>query len=403
MTVRKATADDLGTLWAMVSGAFLGDPEDDQIEQGRLVFEPERTYVIDDDGRPVASGAVVSRELSVPGATLPAAHVTGVGVAATHRRRGLLTRIMTAMLEEIAAGTEPLAVLWASEGSIYGRYGYGMASWNVSYDIATKEITLPAGEPPGRIRQEVPRSVRAELAAVHERVRAERPGVSSRPGRWWEQRTVDPASERRGWSTERAALYEVDGRVDGYALWRTKGGWSRHGPQGEVSVSELVAASVDAYVALWRFLLSIDLVRKVSCRHAAVDEPLPYLVGKPEALGAEAGPGLWVRVIDVPKALAARRYAGPVDVVLEVADTRLPKNAGRWRLIGDRTGATCTATTDEPDLALDVRELGAAYLGGTSLTTLSAAGLVTEHRPGAAAAGAAAFGWDRAPWSHEIF
>lgn len=404
MKVRRCSADDLAEVYAMVAGAFLEDLNEEELARGRLTFEPERSYVIDDDGRPVAAGAALTRELSVPGATIPAAHVTGIGVAATHRRRGLLTQIMTNLLEEVAeAGTEPIAVLWASEGSIYGRYGYGLASWNVSYNIATKETALPASTPPGKIRQDVPREIRETLAGVHERVRRERPGVSSRPGRWWENLTADPESLRHGWSSERVAVYEVDGRADGYAMWRTKGGWGEHGAKGEAIVTELVTATVDAYIALWQLLLSIDLVRTVRCRHAAVDEPLPQLVTKPDALGTTAGPGLWVRVVDVPGALAARRYSTPIDVVLDVTDARLPANNGRWRLRGDGDSATCEPTTAEPDLGLDVHELGAAYLGGTSLSGLGAAGLVTEHRAGTLAAASTAFGWHRAPWSHEIF
>lgn len=401
---RKCTADDLEKVFAMVAGAFLSDPDEGELAGTRLVFEPERTYVIDDDDRPVGAAAAFSRELSVPGATIPAAHVTGVGVAATHRRRGLLTRLMTSLLDDVAAaGTEPVAVLWASEGSIYGRYGYGLASWNLSYNIATKETALPAARPPGTVRQVTPSEIRETLAATHDRVRGERPGVSSRPGRWWESRTTDPESSRHGWSAERCAVYEADGRVDGYVLWRTKNSWGEHGPKGEATVTEFVTATVDAYIALWQLLLSIDLVRAVRCRHAAVDEALPHLVTKPDALGVTAGPGLWVRVVDVPGALAARRYLTPIDVVLDVTDARLPANNGRWRLKGDGDSATCEPTTDEPDLGLDVHELGAAYLGGTSLSALGAAGLVTEHRAGSLTAASTAFGWHRAPWSHEVF
>lgn len=402
--LRTATEEDLPGLAAVISGAFLEDVNDEELARHRLVWEPERTYLVEEADLPVASGAVLSRELSVPGGAIPAAHVTGVGVAATHRRRGLLTQIMTRMLEDVAdAGTEPIAVLWASEGSIYGRYGYGLASWNVSYNIATKETALPATPPPGRLRRAVPGEVRETLAKVHDRVRAERPGLSSRPGRWWESLTSDPQSLRRGWTAEHVVLYEADDRVDGYAMWRTKNEWGQHGPSGEVMVTEFASATVDAYIALWQFLLSIDLVRTVKCRHAAIDEPLAHLVTKPDALGTTVGPGLWVRVVDVPGALAARRYLTPVDVVLDVTDAHLPANRGRWRLRGDAQSATCEPTDAAPDLGLDVRELGALYLGGTSLSGLAAAGLVTEHRAGSLAAAAPAFGWSRAPWSHEVF
>ena len=154
---------------------------------------------------------------------------------------------------------------------------------------------------------------------------------------------------------------------------------------------------------LWRFLLSIDLTRTVRFWYAAADEPLQYLVNEPRALGGRTGDAHWVRLTDLPAALAARRYAAPVDVVLDVSDALLPENAGRWRLAADSTGATCEPTTDPADLACDVADLGAAYLGHTSLGTLAAAGRVREVRPGALAAASTAFGWYRSPSALDIF
>lgn len=402
---RIATAADFEPLGALITGAFLSDPDKADRERVRRVFEPERTHVIEDAGTPVATGGVVTRELTVPGAVVPAAHVTAVAVAATHRRRGLLSSIMTTQLEAIRAqGTEPVAALWASEGAIYGRYGYGLASWSVAYDVAVREITVPGALPASaRLRQVVPKEAVAELADVFDRVRPNAPGWSSRGGAWWEFLTEDRPGRRRGMSVERAVLYEQDGRPDGFARYRTEPGWASNGPSGTVNVTEVVSATPAAHAALWRYLLSIDLVRSVKYGFAAVDDPLPYLVTNVDSLGASTSPALWVRLVDVPAALAARRYAVPVDAVIEVSDARSDTNAGRWRLIGDSASATCTATDAEPDISLDVRELASIYLGGVSLTTLAAGGLITEHTPGAVPAVSAAFGWHRAPSALEIF
>lgn len=404
LELRISTADELPQLITLIIGAFLRDVEDDELDVHRLVAEPDRTHVVTEAGSVVASGAALTREMTVPGATVPTAHVTNVAVASTHRRRGLLTRIMIAQLTAMRdRGTEPIAALWASESAIYGRFGYGLASWQVQYDIATRETSLPAGAPPGRLRQAVPRDVVDRMAQVHDSMRAGQPGMSSRDSRWWQFLTADPKSWRRDASAERAVLYEVGDDVEGYARWRVKSGWERTGPSGEVAVTEVVATSVDAYTALWRFLLSIDLTRTVRYGFAALDEPLPYLLTNPAALGMSVTPGLWIRVVNVPRALSARRYAVPVDVVLEVADGLLPENAGRWHLVGDGSSARCEATDAQADLRLDVRDLGAAYLGGTSLRALAAAGLVAEKRPGSIGPASLAFGWERPPRSIELF
>lgn len=404
LELRTCTADDWPQLAELITGAFLSDVDDDMLDVYRLVNEPERTHVVTDAGRMVATGAVYTREMTVPGAVVPVAHVSGVAVAATHRRRGLLTQVMAAQLDAVRdRGTESLAALWASEGAIYGRFGYGTAAWHVSYHIATTEATVPGQTPAGRLRQAVPSDVLADITQVYDRARMDRPGLSSRPGGWWRRHIADPKSSRGGMSALRAVLYEVDGRVDGYATFRTKGGWNDTGPAGEVKVSEVVAASAEAYAALWRFLLNIDLARTVKYHFGAVDEPLPYLVTNPTGLGSSISPSLWVRIVDVPAALAARRYTGPIDVVLDVSDPMLPANARRWHLVGNGSAAKCVETDAAPHLSLDVRELGAAYLAGTSLQSLADAGLVTEHQRGGLAAASTAFGWHRAPGAVEIF
>jgi predicted acetyltransferase len=166
---------------------------------------------------------------------------------------------------------------------------------------------------------------------------------------------------------------------------------------------ELVAATPQAYTAIWRLLLSLDLVRSATHRFAAVDEPLVYLVNEPRMLGTRMSDALWLRILDLPAALSARRYASEVDVVLEVTDELQPANAGRWRLTGSPSSARCVATADAADLRCDIRALGSAYLGGGSLVAFADSGQITEVRPGALAATATAFGWHRSPSVTEPF
>lgn len=405
LVLRTATDDDYTELEAHIHGAFLDDVDEDTADLNRLVFEPDRTQVMTDAGRIVGSGLVLTRDLSVPGAVVPTAHVTGVGVAATHRRRGVLTALMNAMLTEAhGRGTEPLALLWASEGAIYGRYGYGLASWRLSYEIRTRQTAVVGAVPDGaRLRLAATRDALDDIAAVYDRVLAQRPGLSTRPGKWWEYLTADPKGWRRGMTAERTVLFEDDGGVRGYARFRTKAGWSDSGPDGEVRVTELLAETPEAHAALWRFLMTIDLVRTAKYTHGPIDDPLPHLLTNADGLVGSAGGSLWVRILDVPGALAARRYAAPVDVVFEVTDDTFAGNAGRWRLVGSGDSAEVTRTDAEADLALDVRALGSIYLGGVSAATLAAGGLITERTPGAVARVATAFGWHRAPVTVEVF
>jgi predicted acetyltransferase len=374
------------------------DPEADTLEQA--VFEPERSLVAEDAGTIVAHAGAYTRTLSVPGGTLPAAHVTLVGVAPTHRRQRLLTRLMRRQLDEVP---EPVAVLWASEGRIYPRFGYGMATRRLGLSVDTREVRLPAPKEPGRLRP-VPRAgAGPALREVYEAVREDRPGWSDRAGGWWAKILADPPGARRGAAEKRVVLHEGATGVDGYAVWRVRHDWSTGGPECEVHVREVVATGPDAYLALWRFLLGIDLTRSAKLWFGSPEEPLLHLADEPRRVGATLGDGLFVRIVDLPAALAARRYAAPVDAVLEVADALRPGNAGRWRLTADGGKAACTRTDEPAELACDIADLGAAYLGGTGLAALADAGRVRELRDGALATASTAFGWHRCPAGLEVF
>jgi predicted acetyltransferase len=401
--LRPSKDDDFADIFRLLSTVFHEDISGELRDLEGVVYELDRSLVADDAGLVAGHVQAFTRDLTVPGAIIPAAHVSGVGVLPTHRRRGLLTRMMRRQLREIAdAGREPVAILWASETSIYPRFGYGPAASRLFLNIMNREVRLPAPppEPSGRLRMADPDDLLTEMTKVYEQLRPGRIGWSSRDDRWWKWVLGDPKDHRDGATQRYAVVHEGPGGPTGYALWRIKDDWNIHGPSAEVQVREVVAADPETYQALWRFLLGIDLTRSVTMRLAAVEEPLIYMVDEPRRLGAGYVDALWLRVIDVPGALAARRYATAVDVVLEVTDPILTENTGRWRLIGGPDGATCTATTDPADVALSVTDLGAVYLGGTSFGVLTAAGRVrqlTGNDP------AIAFRWDRLPSPTEVF
>jgi predicted acetyltransferase len=430
LPIRSGTPEDWEVVARLLATVYHSPFDTDSARIEGEIFEPERALLATDEGTLVAHAAAFTRDLTVPGNVVPAAHVTMVGVLPTHRRRRLLSRMMQRQLREVQqAGREPIAVLWASESPIYPRFGYGLAARRLILEIDNRDARLPARLPggpdgaspaagEGRLRAGEPAALQAEFAKVYEQVRPDRPGWSNREGSWWKYVLADLPSQSDGGTELHAvvhesrvpadgvsrASHEVDGyELDGYAIWRTKRGWESAQPKGETWVSEIVAANPAAYLALWQFLLSIDLTRVTRFSYASVDEPLLQLAAEPRALRPTLADALWVRIVDLPGALAARQYVSAVDVVFEVTDALLPANAGHWRLTTGGGVGACVRTDVPADLACDVTDLGAAYLGGTSLSALAAAGRVRELRPGALAAANTAFGWHRAPVSIEVF
>jgi predicted acetyltransferase len=405
-SLRTAHPDELEAVSRVLSRAF-GEPyeaDDDGVHAA--VFEPDRNLVFADGDQIVANAGAYTRVITVPGGELvPAAHVTGVGVHPTYRRRGFLTRMMHKQLRDVReAGAEPLAVLWATEGAIYQRFGYGHAAQRLSFTADRRDLSLlprfaVAG---GRLREATIDDARKDLIELYERARPSKIGWSDRSEAWWTHVLRDKPDHRNGATARHALLYEGADGLEGYAIWRSKEEWD-HGPQGEVQVRELVALTPEAYTELWRFLFSVDLTRTVQYWCGSLDEPLLHMVTEPRRMRAEISDSLWIRLADLPAALAARRYTTPLDVVLQVDDTLLPENAGRWRLTADGDSVACVPSPDAAELACDVADLGAAYLGGTALTTLAAAGRVRELVPGALTRASTAFLAERAPSATEVF
>ena len=349
--------------------------------------------------------------MTVPGAALPVAGVSAVSVLPSHRRRGVLRSLMRRQLAELAArGAEPVAVLWASETPIYARYGYGRASSNAYFRFERGDGALAAtapADPALSLRLAEPQAATAELAKVYETVLPAQPGFFARSDDWWGRVLHDEPDERHGFGPLRCLLAEDGSGVRGYALYATAERWDDPTglPDGPLMVRELIAADPAAGAALWHNLLTRDLVSAVTAEYRSAEDPLLYQLLDQRRARAQVSDGLWVRIIDLPGALTRRAYSCPVDVVLEVSDELLAGNAGRWRLRAAGPGADVELRrTDRPaDLALDVRELGAAYLGGTRLGTLAAAGLVHELRPGTLNRLSAAMTWDPAPWCPQLF
>jgi predicted acetyltransferase len=400
--IRQPPPEDFERHVRTMGTVFGHGVDEEDIERIRRLADFERALAAYDGTEIVGTAAMLALRFTVPGGSVAAGGVTAVAVLPTHTRRGLLTGMMRRQLDFLHESGEPVAVLWASEGAIYGRYGYGLASMNARID-ADRQVPFVSGPAPGRVRLVDAEEAAGLMAGVHERVCAQTPGFFARSRDWWEARTLaDLSWQRHGGGPLNCALLEVDGRPEGYALYRVKQE-SRLGVfESSAAVQEALATTPEATRAVWRFLFGIDLVARVSARLMAPDHPLRLLVFEPSRLRISHGDGLWLRLVDLPGALAARTYAGEGSLGLEVADEFCPWNAGTWQLEAGPDGATARRSGD-PQLRLGVAELASVYLGGFTFAELARAGRVDELRPGAIALADSLFRTDRAPWCPETF
>jgi predicted acetyltransferase len=392
-----------------MSGAFGETPTEPYLTTPPPVAEMDRSLGLFEGDQVVATSGIYSRTLTVPGGVVPCAGITWVTVAPTHRRRGVLTEIMRRQLTELhEEQREPVAALWASEFPIYGRFGYAPAAYRGGLTGRSERLRLRPDVDlgTGRVDLVSRETYQPAATALYDAVRRSVPGNLARDERWWDRRLRDLPDHRAGATALRYLLHtETDGTVTGYAAWRMKGTWDDDSgePDGTLIVEEVRASSTAAYASLWKVLLSVDLVRTVKVPLASPDDPLRQLVTDQRALGVRQIDSLWVRLVDVGRALSARRYPAPIDLVFEVRDPFCPWNDGRWHVWGHPAGAFCDRTDRDPDLVLGIEALSAAYLGGTSLATLQAAGRVTEISPGAVTLASTAFFWPVTPWCPEEF
>ncbi|MFI0943906.1 GNAT family N-acetyltransferase [Streptomyces sp. NPDC021020] len=415
--IRTLGDDDVaGWLKALNTGfhrAVELDPE--EVALRRATLELDRTRGAFDGGRCVATFRSMPRELTVPGgAAISADAVTNVAVTPTHRRRGLASRLMAADLGAAKERGDAVAILIAAEYPIYGRFGFGPATWVTDWEIDIPRAGLDrryAGPDPaqGAIELVDGAEVRAFGPALHERVRRATPGAISRSKTWWDLNTGAVVHPSNGWTAPFFAAYRdtATGEVDGLVAYRVNDPhWPNKLPHSDVTVVSLTAATPAAEAALWRHVLSLDWVRKLTTDHRPPDDVLPLLLGDPRAASVETyADFMWLRVLDVPVALSARAYAPlAADLVLDVRDTA-GLAGGTFRLeTAPDTAPRCTpAPGAAPDLTLDVADLGRLYLGDESALRLATLGLLAEHRAGAAATADVLFRTARRPWCPEVF
>jgi predicted acetyltransferase len=405
LPIRAIREDEWPQMVAVDSHAFGMSTEEDVLAAERTLQEPGRSIGAFDGDTLAAVAAAYSFDLTVPGRVLPAAGVSWVGVLPTHRRRGLLRALMTYQLHELRdRGREPVAALWASEPAIYGRFGYGLASRALELTVPRDPEALGPDAPADpALRMRLVDPADRATAQVYDAAAPLRAGMIGRDERWHARAASDWPSVRSGRSALRCVVAEGPDGPRGYARYATKQDWSGGYAAGRVDVRELVALDSSARAHLYRFLLDLDLMGETRLVNVPLDDPVLHWLRDPRRASPQLLDALYVRLVDLPAALGARTYSAPVDVVVEVRDAVCDWNDGRWRLEGGPDGAGCVPSTDEPDLQTGVTELGAAFLGGTTLAELGLAGRVAECRPGALARTSAAFAGSPQPWCPAVF
>lgn len=404
--IRAITDDDAELFRSRITRGFGGDADADEASQARFaaVFEYDRTLAAFDGDDIVGTGAGFTLGLTVPGgAGVPMGGTTVITVQPTHRRRGILRALMEHHLDDVASRGEPLAGLWASESSIYGRFGYGPATYRYDAKIDTGAVEFLSEPLEGTIRLLDPEKAEPVVRPVYEQARTGRAGMLTRSDSWWTHRLMaDPESWRGGKSAKRYVVHEEDGSVTGYAVYRQKSKWEDFIADGEIDVVEIIAITSTAHRGLWAFLSNIDLFPNLEWWNMPVDDPLPWKIRDSRRVSRKLVDGLWVRVMDVPAALAARSYENEGVVTFEIEDVTRPQNSGTYRLeVADGVGH-CERVTGNGILGLKADILGSLYLGGGDAMAMAAAGRI-EGDPKAAQTLHRLFRTDVAPWCPEVF
>ncbi|MEA2460489.1 MAG: hypothetical protein QOH90_666 [Actinomycetota bacterium] len=404
LEIRACRPEEFGRFLTTCEAAFGEAASNESIERHRHVIEAERCFAAWDGDSMVGTGGNYSFDLTIPGGSLPAAGVTMVGVLPTHRRRGLLTRIMAELRDDALARNEPLAVLWASETVIYQRFGYGLATKQGNIE-ADRDRLVWLDKPPARAaaRMVTEEDALKVFPEIYDRVCARTPGMFARSADWWRyHRIPDPEEHRDGAGPMYRVVFELDGKAEGYAMYRIHGDWDVT-PKGRLRVIEALGTTPEATREVWRFLFGVDLIQTVYGWWLPMDHPLLFMVAEPPRLRMRMVNFLWLRILDIERSLAARSYAASDSVVIGIEDEWMPANQGQWRLDTGGDAVAVTRTDDAADLQLSSADLACIYLGGSTVHQLLGAGRGKELKEGAATRVDAMFRTDSAPFCPEIF
>ena len=362
----------------------------------------DRTVAAFDGNLIVGTLGAFPFDVTVPGgAGVAMAGTTIVTVAATHRRRGVLTGMTRDHLEDGRRRGEPLAGLWASESAIYGRYGFGVATENNAIEIDQNRVTIVGDA--GSVRRVTTDEAIRLFPAIYELERPRRPGMLSRSELRWKHHFDDPKAGREGFSALRCVLHETEGAPDGYAIYRQKSNWETGFPDGKISIRELIAPAATAHTGLWRYLTTIDLFPQIEYWNLPVDDPLAWKVPDHRRIKRKRWDTLYLRILDVVQALEARTYATDGVVRFTVDDPFFPDEGGSFELAVTGGVGACRRINDSAtDLSFGTADLASLYLGGNSTLAMAQAGRIRGVEESIVLLGRM-FRGDVAPWCEETF
>ena len=387
-----------------IEAAFGSEMRASDIPSFERKIDITRLHAAFDGDEIVGTAGVYPFTFTIPGNVIDAAGVTMVGVLPSHRRKGILRGLMETQMNDARERGEHIAVLWASEESIYQRFGYGYASPQGRIDIERERATfLDDPGPSGKVRMIQADERLKVIPPIYEQIRKDRPGMYERSKTWWEFHSLfDPEHMRHGASAHFSAVVDIDGKPAAYVVYRIRSKWLDDGTPGStVEVGEILATSPGSEREIWRFVFGIDLVTRITANYLPADWPLLLMVNEPRRLRFSLSESLWLRVVDIEGALAQRAYAADDTLVFEVTDGFCPWNEGRWKL--DTGSGSIERTDADPDLSLKINDLAGPYLGGFTFSKLARAGRVEELKPGSLERADRAFATDRAPWCPENF
>jgi predicted acetyltransferase len=403
MEIRAISDEEVPALRAVLLATFGGDPGADPLgdERFRALVPAGGAFVAIDRGQMVGAAATYVFDMTVPGGALPISGLTMVAVRPTHRRRGALRALMAAHLDDTRRRGHAISGLWASEATIYRRFGYGIAAEGDDLSFQSDGLGIAAGydldemlvleEPAPEI-----------LPRLYDTARLSRPGMMSRSAAWWRyRRFADRPDQARGASPRRHAVSRRGETATGYITYRHRLGMDQGLAAGGMEIEELVATDARAEATLWRYTGVIDLFPKVSYWNAPIDATLPWLCDNPRRVRRRRYDTLWLHLLDVPAALAARRYGADGRLVLDVVDPPSPE-ARTYELTISDGAAACAPASAAADLRLDRAALGSLYLGHVPASLLARAGLARGEGPALALADRM-FASPAAPWCTEIF
>jgi len=399
--IRTCTDEDFAAGISPIWQYFGEDPKKEVIANFRRILPADRIHAAFDGKEVVGSASAYPFRMTIPGGPVPTAGITLVGVRPTHRRQGILSKLMKQLLDNAHQRGEPIAALWVAEETIYGRFGCGVCSIN-------GEIRIDRAHTHYRKHWErklVARQVTSEEAlesfpSVYEQVAPQIPGMLSRTRDWWEvKQLLDDPGDRHGAGPLLRVTFEREGKPAGYARYRHRTEFIEGRSNSTLEVSEAIGIDTAATAEVWRYLFDIDLMAQIHVEYMPIDHPLFFLLAEPRRLRLRAQDGIWLRLVDVEAALRARSYAAGEQLVLEIADSFCPWNEGCYRI---EEGEVSRAKS-EADLRLDVRELATVFMGGFSFAQLLRAGLVEELRPGGIACADRLFATPVAPWCPEMY